>query len=96
MGEIVILNEHGDVKVEWDPDDAASVKQAKDEFDRLKKDGYLFYEVAETRGKQVKRFTKNAGKLLAAPGAQSTADKKAGTRQRASAGGPVASAQTSR
>jgi hypothetical protein len=96
VGEIVVLNEHGDVKVEWDPDDAGSVKKAKEEFDRLKKDGYLFYEVAEARGKPVQRFSKKHGKLLAAPGARSAKDKAEGTRPRASAGGPVASAAVTR
>lgn len=31
MGEMTVLNARGDVKVEWDPDDAASVKQAPEE-----------------------------------------------------------------
>lgn len=95
MGEMRVLNRTGDVKVEWDPADAESTARAKAEFKRLQGEGYLFYEVAEARGKQVKRFTKNAGKLLAAPGARSTADKRADARPKAMAGGPVASRQSS-
>lgn len=90
MGEIRVLNQHGDVKVEWDPADPESTKQAREEFARLKKDGYQFYEVAETRGKPVTTFKKGLGKVLAAPGARSEADKRTGARPRAMAGGPVA------
>lgn len=89
MGAIIVLNELGDVKVEWDPADRESTAKAKAEFDRLKKDGYLFYEVAEARGKPVTKFSKSAGKLLAAPGAQSASDKRSGARPNAMAGGPT-------
>lgn len=92
MGEMRVLTEKGDERVEWDPADKASVAQAKKEFARLKQDGYLFYEVAEARGRPVETFDPKAGKLLAAPGARSTADKASGARPRAMAGGPVASA----
>lgn len=88
MGEMRVLTERGDERVEWDPADAASVKKAKAEFARLKKDGYLFYEVKETPGKQIERFDKKLGRLIAAPGARSAADKKADARPRAMAGGP--------
>lgn len=96
MGEIVILNQHGDIKVEWDPADADSVANAKKEFARLKADGYNFYEVAEARGKPVTRFDKTLGKVLAAPGAARTRDKEKGTRPRAMRGGPVTQRQSSR
>lgn len=96
MGELVVLNETGDVKVEWDPADAESTAKAKAEFERLQGEGYLFYEVAEARGKQVKKFTKKAGKLLAAPGARSESDKRTEARPKAMAGGPVAARQSSR
>lgn len=90
MGEMRILNEKGDIRVEWDPADAESTRKAKEEFDRLKTDGYAFYEVAGTRGKPMKAFRKGLGKVIAAPGARSAADKTRGTRPRAMAGGPVA------
>lgn len=88
MGEMRWLSEEGDERLEWDPADKASVKAAKDKFEKLQQDGYLFYEVAEARGKPVSAFSAKAGKLLAAPGARSAADKKAGARPRAMAGGP--------
>ena len=90
MCEMRILNEHGDEKVEWDPADQKSVNAAQERFNRLKKDGYEFYEVTETRGKPVRRWDRKLGKLIAAPGARSKADREVGTRPRAMAGGPVA------
>lgn len=90
MGTLVVLNQEGDIKIEWDPADADSTKKAKDEFDRLKKDGYEIYAVEERRGKTLSRFDKKAGKLLAAPGVKTSADKEKQTRPRAMAGGPNA------
>lgn len=90
MGEMRVLTEKGDERLEWDPADAEQVKKAKAEFARLKKDGYRFYavETVEKAGKPVDRFDKRLGKIIAAPGARSAADKKAEARPRAMAGGP--------
>jgi hypothetical protein len=89
MGLMKVMGPEGDTEIAWDPDDKASVEKAKEEFNRLKKDGYEFFEVAETKGKQVKRFSKKAGKLIAAPrAAKSQAEKTGG---RAMAGGPLSS-----
>lgn len=90
MGQITILNDQGDVKLEWDPKDKESTAKAKAEFDRLREDGFELYEVVESKGKPVTRFNKNAGRLLAAPGAKTKADKVTGARPRAMSGGPVA------
>lgn len=90
MGKLVVLNEKGDITVEWDADDAESVKKAKDEFARLKKDGYEFFEAVETKGKRVTRFSKNLGKVIASPGVKKPEDKKTGKRGKAMGGGPNA------
>lgn len=90
MGEMKVMTQAGDITVSWDPDDADSVEKAKAEWDRLKKDGYEFYEVTESKGKRLKSFSKNKGKVIAAPGVKKAADKKAGTRRKANAGGPNA------
>ena len=55
-----------------------------------------FYEAVEARGKRVTRFDAKAGRLIAAPGGRTAADKKAGTREKAMAGGPTARAESSR
>ena len=91
MGEFRILTPNGDERLEWDPADTKSVKAAKDRFDALKKDGYEFYEVTETKGKRVERFSKGLGKLIAAPAGRTEADKARGTRQRGMGGGPRSS-----
>lgn len=88
-----MLTQAGDIKVEWDPADPDSVAKAREEFDRLKADGYNFYEAATTKSKQVTRFSKTAGTLLAAPGARREVDRKRGTRQRAMAGGPLSTSR---
>jgi hypothetical protein len=90
MGEIRVLNESGDESIAWDPADSEQVAKAKAEFDRLKGDGYRFYAVEETKGREVARFDKKLGRLIAAPGGKTSADKERGARPRAMAGGPTA------
>jgi len=87
MGQMRVLDGTGDSQIEWDPTDKASTEKAKEEFDRLKGEGYEFFEVSETKGKQVKRFSKKAGKLIAAPRAARTSKEKTGGK--ALAGGPL-------
>lgn len=87
MGSIQILDQTGDTEIEWDPADKKQTEQAKSKFKELKEKGYEFFEVAETKGKQVKRFSKNLGKLIAAPAAAKTSAQKQGGR--AMAGGPT-------
>jgi hypothetical protein len=89
MHELVILTSDGDETLTWDPVDQASTEQARAKFEELQKAGYEFFEAAETRGKRVTLFTPGLGRLIAAPGGRSAADKKAGKRERAMSGGPV-------
>jgi hypothetical protein len=90
MGEMTVLNQSGDITIQWDPDDAESVEKAKAEWDRLKADGYEFFEPVESKGKRLTKFDKKKAKVIAAPGVQTKQDKAAGTRGKAMAGGPVA------
>lgn len=83
-----ILTQHGDEPLEWDPADKASVAAARKKFDELKKDGYRFYEVQESRGKAVEKFDAKLGKIIAAPGAATAVDKATGSRPAAMRGGP--------
>ena len=89
MGEMTILNQLGDEKVEWDPQDREQTEKAKTRFDELKAKGYEFYEAVETRGKRITEFSKGLGKFIAAPGVRSAGDQATGRRQAAMAGGPV-------
>lgn len=88
MNQMNVLTKAGDVVVEWQPDDEASVAKAKAEWDRLKKDGYEFFEPVESKGKRLSKFDAKRGRVIAAPGVQTAADKKAGKRGKAMAGGP--------
>lgn len=90
MGEMRWLSQEGDERLEWDPADKKSVAEAKKKFAALKEDGYLFYEVAETRGKAIEKFDPKVGKILAAPGAANAAERESGARPAAMRGGPNA------
>lgn len=83
MGEIAILNQKGDELVEWDPADEESTKKANEQFDKLQKEGYEFFEVENAKGKKVKKFKKGLGKVIASPAAKKAKGKKA------MGGGPV-------
>lgn len=76
--QIIVLNQSGDETISWDPEDTAAVETAKKKWDELKKAGYRFYEAVESRGKEVKKFKPNLGKVIAAP-----------IQRPAMAGGPV-------
>lgn len=88
MGVMNVICAAGDEVIEWDPNDNESVLKAKAEWDRLKDEGYEFYESVTSRGKRVTRFSKGLGRVVAAPGIQKPSDKQKGTRQKAMAGGP--------
>ena len=38
-----VLDPSGHLTLTWNPEDAASIKEAKNEFDRLKEQGYAFF-----------------------------------------------------
>lgn len=94
MGVMRVLCKQGDIRVEWDANDPESVANAKLEFERLKADGYEFFESPSR--KRVKGWSAKRGSVLAVPGVQHKADKpiaprRSTTRRRgAMAGGPVA------
>lgn len=50
MGEIRILNQMGDVAVEWDVAEPDTIDEAQWEFLRLRRDGYLLFRVNPTTG----------------------------------------------
>lgn len=90
MGELKVLTTEGDETLAWDPENAEEVETAKQEWDRLKGEGYEFFVVEETKGKKIAKFDKKLGRVIAAPGGRTAKDKAAGTRGRAMAGGPKA------
>jgi len=50
-GELCILDESGDSRVQWDRNNPEQVAAAKKKFDELRAKGYLLYKV-DSRGKQ--------------------------------------------
>lgn len=97
MGELRVMTQEGDIRLTWDPDREASVAQTRQEFDRLRRDGYDIYRVTAKGRKSSKRvdtFDPVARELLAVPGVQSQVERTVGrkiggqVRPRAMAGGP--------
>lgn len=95
MGVMQVACNAGDIVVTWDPDDAESTQRARDEWNRLKADGYEFYEPGEGarqgKGRRLTRWNAAVGRVLAMPGVKRAAERKdpAMPRSRAMAGGPV-------
>lgn len=90
MGVMNVISSAGDTIIEWDPNDDESVVRAKDEWDRLKKEGYEFFQPVESKGKRLTRFSKDLTRVIAAPGIKKPSDTKAGKRPKAMSGGPDA------
>lgn len=70
MGEMAIMDRNaGDLKVIWDPDNEHEVEAAREQFDALRKKGYLAYTVGERgrKGAQINTFDPASEKLILAP-----------------------------
>lgn len=67
--ELIILDRTGDTKIQWSPDRAAEVTEARGTFDRLRKQGYAAYTVNRhgDKGTVVREFDPDAGTLILAP-----------------------------
>lgn len=101
MGKLTILNDSGDVTVEWKPEDAESVEQARKEWAALAEAGFEFFQPKKGggRGRRVKNFKAELGWVIAAPGVQKKKDVEHAKRthaprkrEKAMAGGPRAAA----
>jgi hypothetical protein len=66
MPSIATPDISGDVKITWDPTNPEDVKNAKDHFDKLKKDGHIFFKVGDDgqKGKKVKEFDEKMAELV--------------------------------
>lgn len=70
MGEMAIMDRNaGDLKVIWDPDNEHEIAAAREQFDSLRKRGYLAYTVGERgrKGTQIREFDATAEKMILAP-----------------------------
>lgn len=64
------LDNSGDSRIEWDPDEDAEVTAAQEMFKQnMKIDGMRAYELDKNgeRGKEIKRFNPNAAKIILVP-----------------------------
>ena len=71
-----VMDSNGHTTVTWDPENADSVRDAKREFDRLKRAGYQAFRmdtvsengvVVEEKGEQMTTFDPTAGRVLMVP-----------------------------
>lgn len=70
---LAIIDETGDTKVIWDPNNEDEVDAAKAQFKALKKKGYLAYAVKGkdgAKGEQIHEFDPEAGRIILAPALQ--------------------------
>lgn len=69
MGELRCLNETGDTKMIWDPDNRDEVDVAKDQFNALKKKGFQAYSVKKggEKNKPIDSFDPEAGMIIMVP-----------------------------
>lgn len=64
-----IVNSSGDREVSWSPEDAAAVKAAMNEFDDIRRKGYMVVQPDAAGGKptMITRFDATAPELVAIP-----------------------------
>jgi hypothetical protein len=68
--EMAIVDGTGDTKLIWDAENADEVENAKETFDRLKKKGYMAFEVTGKdgeKGKVMKTFNPKAERVIITP-----------------------------
>lgn len=68
-GEMRVLDVTGDLKINWDTANADEVAAAREQFDKLKKKGFLAYTVNKKgdKGEVIAEFDPNAALLIMAP-----------------------------
>jgi hypothetical protein len=68
-GMLHILDNTGDTKIIWDSKNEDEVENAKEQFDRLKKKGFLAFSVNKdgSKNKQIHEFDPDAEKIILSP-----------------------------
>ena len=66
---LAVMGREGDVRVMWNPDNAAEVAVARKTFDDLRKKGHLAFAVKTSgeKGSQITEFDPQAEKITLAP-----------------------------
>jgi hypothetical protein len=67
---LCVMDQTGDTRTIWSPDNEAEVAAAKSTFDALKAKGYLAYQVKGEKGENgevMKEFDPKAGRVIMIP-----------------------------
>lgn len=73
QGVMEIMCSRGDDKIFWDPDDDKQVDNAKNEFDKYLKKGYMCFRMdndGNKAGRKITKFPSHAARLLFVPALQ--------------------------
>lgn len=68
MSTLILLNYHGDERMEWDPRDKKAMAKAKAKFDLLIKEGWVAYKrIRAGFGEQITKFDKAVEEVFLVP-----------------------------
>lgn len=69
MNEMCVMDETGDTKTIWNPENVDEVQAARDTFDLLKRKNYLAYSVKNDgeKGNIIRKFDPELGKIIMVP-----------------------------
>lgn len=69
MNEMSVMDETGDTKTIWNPENVDEVQAARDTFDLLKRKNYLAYSVKNDgeKGNIIRKFDPELGKIIMVP-----------------------------
>lgn len=72
MGAFIELDTSGDTKTVWDSNNEDEVAAVREQFERLKNNGYIAYRVDDDGKKSevMHDFDPQAGRIIMAPGIQ--------------------------
>lgn len=67
--EMCVMDQTGDTKTIFDPNNSDEVEAARDTFNKLRKKGYLAYRVKGDgeKGEAITEFDATAGKIILTP-----------------------------
>lgn len=69
LNTLSVLNADGDMKIEWDPQNADQVTAAKSTFKAMKDKGYAAFKLSATggQGEQIRDFDATAQRIIMVP-----------------------------
>jgi hypothetical protein len=65
-GSLCVMDDTGDSRIQWDPQNPEEVAKAEAHFNKLKTKGFLAYSVNKSgnRGTVIARFDRNAERII--------------------------------